>query len=208
MRAKTRFGYYFSYHFKECKTYYLVLSLTLFIGLIAGIILNFTTHFGNYILSDKDQYVFDFITHDGSILNFFYSKALNSFVAFILIFVSALSYYSSFLVGVFFVYQGLIFSASCCQIIALYKLMGIVNVFVLLIPINAILFALLIYFSVVCVERAYLAKKYNISFKNSFGFKRYYWREIILSFVSTNILILVISILYSIVLRSVSFVVF
>lgn len=208
MRAKGRFGYYLSYHLRQSKIYYFLLGFCLVVGIALGVVLQFTSRLGGYLLSDKDQQVFDFVTHDGSILKFFYSKALNELFAFGIIFVCGLSVYSSFLIGLFFAYQGIIFGASCCQIIALYKLMGIVNVFVLLVPINAILFLIMLYFSVVCVRRAATAKRYNIRFKSSFSFERYFWREITISAVISVIFVLAVSVLYSIVLRSVSFVAF
>lgn len=208
VRIRGRFGYYITYHLRQNKTYYLLLILALSIGVALGVVLHFTSGIGSYFLSDRDQQIFDFVTKEGSVFGFFYSKAINELVAFLLIFICGLSVYSSFLIGMFFVYHGLIFGACCCEIISIYKFMGVVNVFVLLVPINFVLFVVMLFFATACLSRAVIAKKYNIGFRSSFSFDRNFWKKIIFSFLFVILFVFVVSVVLSFILRSVSFVVF
>lgn len=205
-RAKGKLGYYFSYHFSQKKGFYFGFLIALSVGLILGIVLHFTTSLGGYLLSDKDQHIFDFITKDASILDFFFSKLLDIVIAFVLIFVFSLSIYSSILVFVFFAYQGMILGSVCCQIISSYAFLGVLNVFLILIPINLCLFALLFYEASICVSRASFAKKYNMDFKSSFYYERGYFKQLGLGLGVTILFLLAVTLVLSIVLRAVTFV--
>jgi len=199
---------YFSYHIKQSKTSYLLISICLLIGITLGIVLHFTSSIGAFFLSDGDQQIFDFVTKDVSLVKFIFTKEGNLLLAFIILFACCLSVYSSFLGYAFFAYQGFIFAASCCQIISTFGLLGIINVVVILIPINLALFGIMAYFTAVSIERALLARKYKMSFKSSFAYKQYYWREICFSVLFGVLFVIIVGVICGIVLQSVSFVVF
>lgn len=205
-RFSNRFSFFISYHFKQKKTFYIWFFISLFIGVILGIVLHFTSNFGGYLLSDSDQQIFDFITKDISAFDFFLSKVFDFIIAFCVVFLCCLSIYSSFLVYVFFAYQGMIFGSICCQIISLYGILGIVNVFILLIPINIILFCFLFFEGAVCMSRASLAKKYNIDFKNSFYYERYFFKQIIFDLIFAFCFLFFVTLIMLVALRSISFV--
>ena len=106
----------------------------------------------------------------------------------------------------FFAYQGMIFSSVCCQIITSYGVLGVLNVFVVLLPINVILFLFLFYESAICVSRASTAKRYNIDFKNSFAYERGFFKQLLVCFVAAIIFVFIVSVILSIALRAVTFV--
>ena len=201
-------AYYFSYHVRQCKNVYFSILICAVCGVVLGVVLHFTTSFGSFLLNDNDQLIFDFVSRDVSVITFIASKVRNLFVAFLIIFVFALWFYSSFVCFAFFAYQGMLLSACCCQIIASYGVLGAVNVFVVLLPVNLTLFAVLAYFCCVCLQRTFMARRYKMSLKNSFLYKQYMGREVAFSVVCGLVAIVAFSVVYSVLLRNVGFVVF
>ena len=155
-----RIGYFFLEHLRHKKNLYVAFLLALIVGLVLGIVLQFTSSFGSALLSDDDQVIFDFIAKDVSVLDFFLSKILDVVIALALVFVCSLSIYSSFLVFVFLTYQGMILSLVCCQIVASYGFLGVLNVVLILLPVNLALFAFMFFEGAVCISRALMAKRY------------------------------------------------
>ena len=204
----SRLNYYFSFHFRQSKQYYVLILLCTLVGAAIGIALHFTSGVGSFFLSDDDQQIFNIITKDSSIISFSLSKIGNFLVSLIILFVCALSAYSCFLCFAFFAYQGLLFAASCCQIISLYSLLGVFNVVLLLLPINIILFAFLSYFLAICLTRTMLAHKYKMSLKTSFLYCQYFWKEVAATTAIGVLFVIAVTIICNIVLRSVSFVIF
>lgn len=185
---------------------YLALGLVLALGLGLGIVLHFTSGFGSRVISDNDQQIFDFVKNDVSVLDFFLSKLLDIVIAFVIIFVCGLSIYSGFLIYAFFVYQGMIFASVCCEIIASYGFLGVVNVLVVLLPVNLGLFALLFFESAVVLSRASVAHRYKMDFRSSFYYERGLFKCVLIAFVAAVVFVLAVAIVLSLVLRAVTFV--
>ena len=204
----TNIAYYFSYHFRQAKSLYFSIFVCALCGVVLGVVLHFTTTFGAFVLNDDNQLLFDFVSCDVSLAQFVVSKIGNLLIAFLILFVCSLSFYSSLICFAFFVYQNLLLSSCCCEIAGAYGTLGFANVLFVLIPVNVIMFLVLAYFCCVCLERMLLAKKYKMSLKTSFLYKRHFWREIVAAVSFGVLAILLLSVVYSILLRNVSFVVF
>lgn len=206
-RRKTKFWYSVFEHLSRKKATYSALSLCLLVGIVIGIIVELSNPIGTFFLSDRDLSVFDFVQDNGSVLGFFSGKLKNIVVAFLIIFCSNLSVFSSFLNFIFLVYQGFLFSSSCGAIISLNGFLGILNVVLILIPINAVLFICFLVASELTFSRAADARRYSINFKQSFAFQNF-WRNFLLCFALAFVVCLIVSLVLPLLLKSVSFVAF
>lgn len=207
-RAKSRFWYSIFEHMSRKKAIYSALVLCFLIGVVIGVIVEITSSIGSLFLSDKSNSFFDFATNDVSTVDFFVDQLKNMLIAFFIIFATNLSIYSSFLNFIFLGYQGLLLSSSCGAIISSYGLLGIVNVVLIIVPINLALFVFYLAASELCFSRASDAKRYSINFKQSFAFQRHLVRNLLVCFVLALAVCIVVSLILPLILKSVLFVAF
>ena len=86
------------YHFRENKTTYFMLFLCLFIGVVVGIVLVFTsTHFVG-LLTSGNKSLYAFINGTADYFGLFWKKFLSFSVPVVLICVVSLNYFSGYMI--------------------------------------------------------------------------------------------------------------
>ncbi len=161
-------------HIRKSKFIFIGLIICFFIGLILGIFGVYSGVSFNSILNPSDKQMFDFIAGTSSGVSIFFDKLLEFFLIFLVIFIFNLSYPSSFLSYAFVGYQSFLLVLTCSVIINLYNFVGILNVIIFILPVNICFFLLLFFVISVAQIRAYEAKKYNLPFKESFRFAKFF----------------------------------
>ncbi len=156
------------------RSYYIFFGMSFFIGIIIGIILSFTNESFYELLSSNKKLVFTIMNGTIDYLAFFWKVLIQFFCPLVLLLVLNLNYYLGLLSYLFVGYQAGAMVISYSAIITSYGFSGIFNVFCLLLPINIIYFACLIFYGVTCRTRSKQAlfdKRFASGFDNDFHTK-------------------------------------
>jgi|GEM_PF-4016098 len=206
-----RFFYDFGYNLKTHLKRSRIIIIFSCIFLILGIILGFFGANSNIsfisILSKSDKLIFDYIKGTGSVVTVFFNKLGEFILLFALIYVFGLTIYTVFLNMLFIVYQAYVLTISVITLVEIYSINGLLNVIFLTIPLNLILFAVIILAITITTLRAYYAHKFNIAFATSFSqFK--FMQKFALCFFAGILVCAVYSFVYPLLLKSFSLIVF
>ena len=161
-------------HLKKCKTIFVFLAISILLGLILGLVLVFSDVGYTGVLAFSNKNIFAYINGTATSLNIFFEKLIETAVSFILIYVFCLSTISSILSFVFISYQSMLLVITSSALINLYGFAGILNVVLLLVPINVCLILVFCLAISVGVLRVQEAKKYHEPFGYSFKINKFY----------------------------------
>ncbi|MBQ7452966.1 MAG: hypothetical protein IJS68_01715 [Clostridia bacterium] len=147
------------------------------------------------VLRYSDKNILNYISGSASTVSIFLSKLFESVVCFLLIYIFCLSSATALLSYVFFGYQNFLLAISCSVIIDIYGFPGVLNVAILIIPINlAVIFVMALAISVARI-RAMEAKKYNEPLSASFKMSGFYKKYLIVF-----LLMIVVCLIYSFIM--------
>lgn len=193
-----------SYLYKN-RSYYIYFGMSFFIGIIIGIVLSFTNESFYELLSSNKKLVFTIMNGTIDYLAFFWKVLIQFFCPLVLLLVLNLNYYLGILSYLFVAYQAGAMVVSYSAIITSYGFSGIFNVFCLLLPINIIYFACLIFYGVTCRVRskeALLDKRFASGFDNDFHIKT------IVAIVFVVLLSLLASVVIPLTLKTFTYIIF
>lgn len=175
-----------SEHFKNNKKGYIFSLLSVLIGIIVGLYLSFADYSYTSLLSSSDKNIFDYVTGSVSYSSVFYSRLLNNLLFILIIFVLNLTVFTSFLSLIFIGYQTCLIVLSCTAIISLYGFSGVLNVVLLVVPINVLNLVIILIMNSLCFKRAYNQNKYKLRFIDSFkeeDFLKQFFICLVISFI-------------------------
>ena len=193
------------YYFQKNKKIYLFFLFFFLLGIIAGIIISFTSDSYLALLTTKDKVFFDYVNGKADfgkestkmILNFLLFQG----IAFLL----NLNYYSG-LLGYFLIsYQSSMMYLSLSALIAQHGFIGILTTLFLILPVNIVLIGTNMLFSGFCLIRSYNALKYK---KFTYGFDKKFFLILLLFFVFEIVFSYLVTFLFVLVLRRRYFIIF
>ena len=122
-----KFKYNLKIHLKNNLGVYFFLGFLMIVGIVFGFVLAFSDNSYIDLLSSSDKTLFDYINGSAEISSIFFSRLLYSLLFMLIIFLTNISIYTSF-ISVFLIgYQCLLFVLSCAAVITLYGISGVIN---------------------------------------------------------------------------------
>jgi len=161
-------------HFNIHKKYYYFSIISFIVGLLIGLILSFTEYAYMSLLNSSDNIIFDYITGEASYLSIFYSRIKDICLCVLIIFILNITIYTSFLSYIFVGYQMCLLVLSCAALIIMYGFSGILNVILIMLPINILNYFILNIINSLCVGRASRQRRFKESFFSSFKGNDYF----------------------------------
>ena len=161
-------------HLKKSRIIFVLLAISILIGIVVGVVLVLSDVSFVGVLDFGNKNIFAYINGTASSLNIFFSKTIEACLSFLLIYLFCLSLSSSVLAFVFIGYQSMLLVITSSTLISLYGFAGILNVALLLVPINICLLLVFCLAISVGVIRAFESKKYREPFGYSFKLNKFY----------------------------------
>jgi len=168
-----RFGenifYNFRGYLKENKSKLLYISMVSFFCVCLGIYFGLVEFDFLDILKRDDGILFDMVRGETDLMYLFWGKILECFCILLILVLFNLHYFFSFLNYLFISYQSIVFGATCISIIGNYSIQGVFCV-LLILPINIMIFFIIINLIIILQGRAKFAYRYNIRFIDSINY--------------------------------------
>lgn len=155
-------------HYKENRTFYIVMLVAILAGVVLGIYLSVTGYKYTSLLNSSDKHMFDYITGKAEYSSIFSSRFFQCFFCLLLIFLFNLTFYTCFLNYIYIGYQTSLLVLTCFAITSIYGFSGVINVVLILLPINIIWIFIICVWACFCRERAKLQYKYKSKIFESF----------------------------------------
>lgn len=193
------------YHFRKNSGYYLTFVCIIFVSLIVGLVIVFSSDGYLSLLVSKNKNLYNYINGTIKFNEIFLRQLIKFLYPIIIILIFGLNFYLCKLCYLFVGYQFVIFIMTISAMISVYTFSAVIVLLLFIIPINIIYFLCLIFVSVVCLERSYYAKRTKY-FKE--GYNKNYFFKIILAFIIITALVLIISFVFPLLLKSAIFFVF
>lgn len=168
-----RFIFEIKMHLKNNFWVYFFVVLAIVFGIGLGFFIVFSSSTYENILSPVDKNLFEYINGSVNISSLFFSKILNSILFLLIIFLTTLTIYTSFIAVLVIGYQCMLLVVSCGAIISLYGVSGVVNSLLLIIPINLANLIVMAFFCGVSISRAHVARRFNMDYKSSCSYTKY-----------------------------------
>lgn len=146
-------------YFKQNKISYILFIGALFIGVIIGLIISFTSDSYLNLLSSENKILYSIINGTANSAEVFFDKFFVLIVPIILIFLTGLNYYLSLTSFIFIAYQGSLLMLTSMAVVFTYGIKGFLNIVLIIVPLNLLYFMVLIFFASVCLSRSRKANK-------------------------------------------------
>lgn len=170
--AKHKSFYYYKYiltdHLKQNTYVYVLAGVSCLIGIIIGIILLFGQKSYLGLLTSGNQSLIKYMSGTADTFSLFYNRLFSGLLAVLILFLCTLTYYTIFLSYAYLTYQSALCTITFGTIISMYGFSGILNVVLLLLPCNLILFACYSVILSLFTSRAKRQHKYHQKFTDSF----------------------------------------
>ena len=173
--------------------------MCIFIGVVIGLIIVFSNENYHLILSSRNKLLYSYINGSAEIGELFWGQLLKFLTPLILIFVCCLNMYLGVISFIFITYQSALLVLTSSALISLYGFSGVLNVLLVILPINLLYFVLLGFFVVLNFKRSLLARRYKYF---SYGFNREFFICLALGFITAFIISIVSSFIYPIFIKN------
>lgn len=162
------YKYQLTNHFKQNLIYIVLGIIFLIVGIVVGIILSNSEKSYLGLLGEFDKNSLNYISGASNIMSIFWHHFFVGLSALVIIFIFCLNYFSSYLSLIYIAYQSCVATLAILSSISLYGFSSIITCALYQIPVNLILFAIVIVFYSVCASRSKTSKKENVKFAKSF----------------------------------------
>ena len=191
-----------AYHFKKNSEFYIGFIIVLVLAIIASsiIVISSDGYLNLIVTSNKNFY--SLVNGTAVLSEIFWHRFLNFLLPTILVILLGLNFYLALFSYVIVGYQFSIFVFTIFAVIDMYGFAGVINSLLLIIPLNLLFFANLIFLSVVCLERSKLASRYK-SFGE--GYSEFYFIKVLICLIVCFVLSLVVAFVYPLILKSAIF---
>lgn len=149
------------------KKLYLFSLLVSVAGLILGIILSTTGGMEGGVYSTGQTSLYDIIVNDYSAFSLLWENLIRLILPLLIIYLLSLTKYTSFLAFIYLGYQSMLLGASIIGLVQENGVAGIINGLVVVLPINAVNFLLLVSGLVVFIKRLNLSISQRITILHS-----------------------------------------
>lgn len=193
------------FYLKKNKTYFIAFLLCFIFGQILGVVFVVTGDGYLNLISSSNKLLVTFINGASDFGDLFWSKLIGFLIPLIFIFLLNLNFYLGLLSNIFIIYQSsLLFLSNAC-IISIYGFGGVISTILLSLPINLIYFCILAFFLTTNQRRSYEANKNK---KFDYGLtESSFLISIGASVLMIVLLTLILSFVYPLVLKNISFIV-
>lgn len=189
-------------HFKKNSGLYISFLITITISIVVAVIILISSDGYLNLIVSKNKILYGLINGTTSIKDLFWDKLINFLFPMIIVTIMGMNFYLCLLSYLLVGYQFVLLIMTSYAVIDLYGFLGTIGVITMILPINLIFFATLIFLSVICLERSKLASR----FKNFLeGYDEIYFFKIIACLVIAFLLVLLVSIVYPLILKSAIF---
>ncbi len=192
-------------HLKRNRGIYFAFMMFFLIGVFIAIIVVSSNESYLSLMTSKNKTLYSYINGTANISELFWNQIFKFLVPLILLFLLGLNFYSSLISFIFITYQSTIFVMSASAIISLYGLSGILNFLLIMLPVNLIYFAGLIFFSITVIARA---RQANIQRNFAYGFDREFLLKVLAVVIFVILLSAISSLIYPLFLKSAIFMFF
>lgn len=189
-------------HFRRNSGYYYLFLISIIIAIVCAVIIVVLNDSFLSLLVSKNKILYSFINGTASLNGLFFDSFFKFCYPILIILFLGLNYYSCLLSYIFITYQFSIFIMTVSALINVYYFAGVMISVFLVIPINLIYFANLVFLCVVCLERSRYAKRTKY-FKE--GYNKHYFFKVVFCFFITIILSFVIAYIFPMILKSAIF---
>ncbi|MBP3581688.1 MAG: hypothetical protein J6J33_02930 [Clostridia bacterium] len=187
------------------KAYYIYFSMFFFIGIVVGIILSLTNESFYELLSSNKKMVFSIMNGTIDYLSLFWKLLFQFFVPMVILFALNLNFYLGKLSYIFVSYQALSMVVSFSAIIGSFGLFGIINILIILLPINILYFLVLFYFGAVLRNRSKIARRSRFVFD---GFDNEFLLKMLFGLLVILVLSLFAGLVLPVFLKTFSFIIY
>lgn len=194
------------YYFKKHSSKYISFIAVVLVGVVFGIVIAMSNDGYLKLLTKENKILYSVINGSAKTGSLFWKKLIQLLSPVLLIFLVNLNYYLSFLSYVIIAYQTSLLTMSIFAVVASYGVSGVLNVIFIMIPINALYIFVLIYFSVVNLERIKVASR-NKNFL--FGIKdSCYLSQVICSIIGVVVIVFIGVMILPMFLKNAIFIIF
>ena len=193
------------YHFRKNSSYYISFMVSIILALIIAIIIIISNEGYLSLLVSNNKILYSLINGTATLNNIFFSRLTNFSFPMLLILILGLNYYLCFFSFVIVMYQFVVFIMTAYAIIDIYGFGGILSDLFLIVPVNLIFFVILIFLSVVCIERGKEAER-NRYFAE--GYNGLFFVKVGACFLMVILLSLVVAFIFPLILKSAIFSIF
>lgn len=146
-------------------TFYLIMFL---VGVFFAVAISMSSNEYLKLLTKDNKILYSIINGTHSVGKLFWKELKIMIMPTLLVFLTSLSFYTSFFSFLIIAYQGAILTLSIFALVSTYTLSGVLNSLFLVLPINLLYIFILIIFASGCFKRSKEAKRVK---KLSYGFK-------------------------------------
>lgn len=193
------------YHFRQNSGRYIAFSVFAILGIAIGIFVVFSNENYLSLLSTNNKILYTFINGTANTTQIFGRKLMSFMIPLLLVFLLGLNYYVSFLSYVFVAYQFALLVMSSASLVTVYGISGLINVLFLMLPINFIFFAILIFFAVTCIVRSKAATECG---RFGYGYDSRFFFKMALAIIGVIALTFVACMILPLFLKNANFIVF
>lgn len=165
----------------------------------------FTNDYYLNLLSTNNKVLYAYISGTADTFEIFGRKLLSFIVPMVLIFLLGLNYYTSLLSFVFVGYQFALLVMTGACLVSVYGISGIFNFLFLVLPVNLVYFALLIFLAVTCIGRSKVAGQCG---RFGYGYDSLFFAKTAVCLISVLCLTIVACILVPLFLKNANFIIF
>ena len=179
-------------HLKRNRLFYISFFCAIILSIIFGVIVVISNDSYLNLLISSNKNLYSLINVSASLIDVFWKVFFKFFYPLLFVFILGINYYLCLFSYIIVGYQFSIFFMTIFALIDIYKFSGFLICLFIIIPLNFIFFGLLIYFSVINLERSLTSYK-NKYFKE--GYDKNYFINVLLVFLMLTIISFIISII-------------
>ena len=191
-----------SYHFKKNREYYILFMIVAFLSIFISYIVIISSDGYLNLIDSKNKTFYSFVNGTACLSELFWSKFISFVVPMLVIVLLGMNFYLSLFSYVLFGYQFSVFIMTIYSIIDIYGFAGVVDSFLLIIPLNLLFFCVMIFLSVTCLQRSRLANRYKYFAE---GYDFVYFLKVAICLILCLMLSAIISFVYPLILKSAIF---
>ena len=192
-------------HFRNNGGYYLAFLLAIITGIILAVVILISNDAYLGLVVSKNKLIYAFINGTASKGSVFFDVLIKFGLPLLTVFILGFNYYFALLSFIVVTYQFSILMLTISAIIKLYYVSGVLVSIFLIIPINLVFFANLIFFSVVCIHRSKSALSQNFF---SYGLNKEFFIKLSICFCVILFLAFFVAFLLPILLKSAIFIIY
>lgn len=194
------------FYLKRHSLSYISFLVLLLVGVVFGVLIGLASDNYLKILNKENKVLYSIINGAFSSGSFFGKKLVQLIIPLIVIFLLNLNFYVGLLSYLIIAYQSGLLTLTIFAMVSVYRISGVLNVILIVVPINLVYLAIMIFFASACVARsrsAFVAKNFTYGMKST-----EFLSVIVISVILVFVLVFVSVIVLPFVLKNAIFIIF